>query len=398
MFLKKSILTIASKTVILLANFLLVIITAQIWGSEGRGEIALIMANIAIILIFNNITSGGSIAFNATKVKKFELLSTSFLGTFIISLTCSIVFSLYYGSENFKHLFIISILTSISNSISNYYLGIKNLKWFNLLNVLNPISVLIALFILYYWFKITNLNAFFFAYYLGYGAVVLIGFYKTFSTKNISFNFIDKKSLKNILKYGFNNELSSLFQFLNYRLSYFFIAEIINLQSLGIFSVAVAVAEATWIISKSMSAILYSEILNSKSKSKNIALTIKFAKQNLGFSLILSVLLFLIPNSLFTFVFGDSFTEVKSITLYLIPGIIFIATSNIFGHYFAGIGKLNILKNKSYFGFITTLITAFILIPKYGIIGACLSLNASYFISSIYLFIIFLKDTKKQLY
>ncbi len=398
MFLKKSILTIASKTVILLANFLLVIITAQIWGSEGRGEIALIMANIAIIIIFNNITSGGSVAFNASKIKKLELLSTSFLGTLIISLTGSIVFSLYYGSENFKHLFIISILTSISNSFSNYYLGIKNLKWFNLLNVLNPISVLIFLFIIYYWFNLTNLNTFFYAYYLGYGVIVLLGFYKTFSTKNIVFNFIDKISLKNILKYGFNNELSSLFQFLNYRLSYFFIAEIINLQSLGIFSVAVAVAEAIWIVSKSMSAILYSEILNSKSRSKNIALTIKFAKQNLGFSLILSALVFLIPNSLFIFVFGDSFADVKTITLYLIPGIIFIATSNIFGHYFAGIGKLNILKNKSYFGFITTLITAFIFIPKYGIIGACLSLNSSYFISSLYLFIMFLKDTKKQLY
>ena len=322
MFLKKSIFTIVSKTGILLSNFLLVIITAQIWGSEGRGEISLIMTNIAIIIIFNNITSGGSIAFNATKIKKFELLSTSFIGAFVISLTGSIVFSLYYGSENFKHLFIISILTSISNSFSNYYLGIKNIKWFNLLNVLNPFSVLIFLFILYYWFNLTNLNTFFYAYYFGYGIIVLIGFYKIFRSESRMFKFIDKISLKNILNYGFNNELSSLLQFLNYRLSYFFIAEIINLKSLGIFSVAVAVAEATWIISKSMSAILYSEILNSTTSSKNIALTIKFAIQNFGFSLILSVLLFLIPNSLFIFVFGESFADVKTITLYLIPGII----------------------------------------------------------------------------
>ena len=395
MLLNKSLLTIFSKTAILLTNFLLVVITAQIWGSEGRGEIALIMANIAIIIIFNNISSGSTIAFNATKVNKFELLSTSFLGTLTTSVVGSILFSLFYGFDNFKHLLIISILTSLSNSLSLYYLGIKKIKWFNLLTFLNPISVLIFLFIIYYWVNITNINAFFYAFYLGYGIVLLIGFYNLFISKNVIFSLINKNNLKNILKYGFNNELSNLFQFLNYRLSYFFIAEIIDLQSLGVFSVAVAVAEATWIISKSMSTILFSEILNSKIRAKNLELTVKFAKQNFGFSVALSVVLFFIPNSIFIFIFGDNFIEVKTITTYLIPGIIFIATSNIFGHYFSGIGKLHILKNKSYYGFITTLITSIIFIPKYGILGACISLNASYLISSVYLFNMFLKDVKK---
>ena len=133
MLLNKSLLTIFSKTAILLTNFLLVVITAQIWGSEGRGEIALIMANIAIIIIFNNISSGSTIAFNATKVNKFELLSTSFLGTLTTSVVGSILFSLFYGFDNFKHLLIISILTSLSNSLSLYYLGIKKIKWLTLL-------------------------------------------------------------------------------------------------------------------------------------------------------------------------------------------------------------------------------------------------------------------------
>lgn len=394
---KESSVTIISKATILLVNFLLVIFTAQIWGSEGRGEIALIMANISIIVISNNILSGSTIAYHSSKLNKFHLLSTSFVGTFIFSLIGSLLFSIYYTFDNFKHLFIIATLISFSNSISLYYLGKKNIKWFNLLTILNPIFIALYLSILYYWFKIQTINAFFYSYYLGVGTVFLIGFIKIIQNKVFEFSFIKIKDLKNIFHYGFNNELSSFFQFLNYRLSYFFIAELLGFHELGIFSVAVSVTEAIWIVSKSMSAIHFSEIINSTNYKKDIIVTSKVALQNFWFSLLLSIILFLLPNSLFTFVFGDNFAEAKTITTYLIPGIIFIAVSNIYGHYFAGIGKLTILKNKSYIGFVATLLAALLLIPKYKLIGACITLNISHFTSSLYLFFMFLKHKKNVL-
>ena len=201
-------------------------------------------------------------------------------------------------------------------------------------------------------------------------------------------------SLKNIIRYGFDNEWSYFFQFLNYRLSYFFIAEILGYRELGIFSVAVSIAEALWIISRSMSVIHFTEVVNSDNPKKDLILTSKIATQNFWFGLLLAGIIILIPNAVFTFVFGINFTEVKTITIYLIPGIIAIAVSNLYGHYFAGIGKMDILKNKSYLGFIATLIGAILLIPKYQLLGACITLNISFIISSIYLYFMFKKHQK----
>jgi O-antigen/teichoic acid export membrane protein len=66
-FSKNAILTVLSKSVILLVNFLIVVVTAHLWGTSGRGEIALILANIAIISILCNITCGSTIVFHAPK-------------------------------------------------------------------------------------------------------------------------------------------------------------------------------------------------------------------------------------------------------------------------------------------------------------------------------------------
>jgi len=394
---KESLVTIISKVTILLVNFLLVIFTTQIWGSEGRGEIAFLMANISIIVILNNIFSGSTVAYHSSKLNKFHLLSTSFVGTLFFSLIGSLLFSIYYNFDNFKHLFIIATLISFSNSISLYYLGSKNIKWFNLLTIISPIFTAFYLIILYYGLKIQSINTFFYSYYLGIGTVFIFGFFKIINKNIFEISFIKIKDLKTIFYYGFNNELSSFLQFLNYRLSYFFIAELLGFHELGVFSVAVSITEAIWIVSKSMSAVHFSEIINSTNYKKDIIITSKVALQNFWFSLLLSIILFILPNSLFIFIFGDSFSEVKTITTYLIPGIIFIAVSNVYGHYFAGIGKLTILKNKSFIGFVTTLLAALVLIPKYKLIGACISLNISHMISSSYLFIMYLKHRKTVL-
>ena len=391
MLLQKSLFTIISKTTILLVNFSLVIFTSQIWQSEGRGEIAFVMANITLITILNNIFSGGTISYHAPKINKGELFSISFLGSLIFSLIGTFAFCLYYGFANFNHLLIISLLSSLSNSITLYFLGTKNIKWFNILTLLPPIFVLFYLSILYFILKITTLDTFFYSYYLALTTTLFIGLK---ITSIPSFKNIKLHNIRLITKYGFNNEISNFFQFLNYRFSYFFIAEFIGFNQLGVFSVAVAVSEALWIVSKSISAIHFSETINSKKFKKDLILTSKAAKQNLVFSILLAIILMLVPNTFFTFIFGVKFTGVKTITMYLIPGIIAIATSNLYGHYFAAIGKLTILKNKSYLGFISTLLTSILLIPKYGLLGACLSLNISHITSSIYLFYMFLKHKK----
>ena len=381
-----SINTIFSRSVILIINFLIVIFTTQIWGVEGRGEIALVMLNIALLVIGNNVFSGSTIAYHATKYDKNELLSIAFIGSFIFSLLGSILLAILFKFEYFKHFLIIGFLNSIVNAITLYLLGKKNIKLYNIFLVLPPIAILIYTMVLYYIFKVGDVNAYFYSNYLAYITIIIIGFILLFKNENFYIPKIPIYSIKKIVNYGFSIEVSNLFQFLNYRVAFFFIVELLGFEELGLFSVAVAISEAMWIISRSSSIIHFSYVLNSNNEIENIKKTSILAKQNFLIGIGLSFILYFIPSNVFTFIFGNAFEEVKTITIYLIPGIIAIGSSNLIGHYFAGIGNVTVLKNKSYIGFIATIISALILIPKYKLFGACITLNISHIASSLYLF------------
>jgi O-antigen/teichoic acid export membrane protein len=200
---------------------------------------------------------------------------------------------------------------------------------------------------------------------------------------------------KKIFHYGVKSETSYFFQFLNYRASYFFISAWLGLGSLGLFSVAIALTEAIWIISKSISSVHYSNIINTDDPVQRIKLTEKAALNSFLFSFAAIIIIYFIPEDIFTYAFGKDFTGIKPLIVYMFPGVIAIAVSNIYGHYFSGIGKMNILIIKSLLGLILTIAFIFILLKKYELTGACIILNISYITSSLYLYFMFRKEKKK---
>ena len=201
--------------------------------------------------------------------------------------------------------------------------------------------------------------------------------------------------LKSIFDYGVKNEFNYLIQFLNYRLSYYFIAQLLGLAELGVFSIVVSVSEAVWIISRSMSAVHFSNVVNSDDRFRSRQETVAFAKQSLWISLLILGISALIPKPLYQVIFGNDFSEVKKFIIMLSPGIVSIAVSNLYGHYFAGVGKLKILRDKSLIGLAATIILLPLLMKKYQLTGVCISLDVSYFLSSFYLWFRFRKERQQ---
>ena len=393
----KTTLTIITKFIILLANFGLAVFTTQIWGSGGRGEIALVIANIAIISIFSNVFCGSTIAYHAPVLQRNFLLSLSLTGALIISLSGAIIFSLFFGFGYFLPFFLISLLMSVTSSISTYWLGKKNIRTYNLLTLLNPLLILASLAVLYFIFKKTALNTVYLAYYIGIGILLLVGLAGLAKKEAFRAPEFSYSGIRSIIRYGVINEFNSLIQFLNYRLSYYFIARMLGLAELGIFSIAVAVSEAVWVISRSMSAIHFSNVINSDDYVKSRHETIVFVKQSFRISSLVLCMLVLIPQPVYRFIFGDEFGYVRTLMIYLLPGIIAISMSNLFEQYFSGKGNLRVIRNKSLVGLIATLILLPLLIKKYHLAGACISVNVSYILSSVYLWLNFRKEVKPEI-
>jgi O-antigen/teichoic acid export membrane protein len=389
---KNTIFTIATKFIILLANFALVVFSTRIWGSEGRGEIALVLANVSIITILSNVFCGSTIAYHTPRLQRDFLLFVSFTGAILISLSGAVVFSALFGFNYFMPLLVISLLIAMTTAISSYWLGRNNIKNYNIITILSPVFTLISLVISYFVLNKKSLDTYFQAYYAGTAITLFVGIAGLISLGSFSFREIKFEGIRSIISYGINNEFNYLIQFLNFRLSYYFIARLLGLAELGVFSIAVSVSEAVWIISRSMSAVHFSNVINSDDLLKSRRETITYARQSLWISLLVLGLSIIMPRSLYQFIFGDEFGEVKKFIILLIPGIVAIAVSNLYGHYFAGTGKLNIVRNKSLIGLAATLILLPILISKYKLTGVCISLNVSYIFSSIYLWYKFRKE------
>jgi O-antigen/teichoic acid export membrane protein len=209
--------------------------------------------------------------------------------------------------------------------------------------------------------------------------------------------FISKEEFSVMFHYGWRNELSYIFQFLSYRISYFFIYNELSISDLGVFGVIVIFAESIWVASRSISTVLFAKQLDEKGELPGLNRAQKFAKYSFWISLIGILLLLILPDGLIITLFAKEFSSIKLIFSILAPGVLAIAVSNIYGHFFAAENNQSILIKKSIAGFLVAIVLTPLFIYKYGIFGATAAMSISYVVSSGVLLVAFLKRKKEIL-
>jgi len=378
--------TFISRFLILILNFGLVIYSTNMWGSDGKGIISIVIANITIVSFVTNIFSGSSVTYFASKQKTEQILLYSYLWSVIVGVLIPLVLSLFQDSEYTFYLVGLSVLSAFLTTNINLFVGQRNIKMFNLYTILQQALHIIFLAILIYGFNYLSVTTYFIAQMWCLGVLFLVSSYQVLKTCQLSKIRFSGKIQKLIFSYGWKTQLSAFIQFLNYRLSFYFLEFYKGIASVGIFSIGVAFSEAIWTVSRSLSVVLYSDVVNSNNENE---ILIK-AKTSLKISFLITlgfiIFVVLLPSQFYTIIFGKDFSQTKKIILLLSPGILSIAVSNIIGFYFAGINKLRILNVKSIIGLIFTLIASVFVIPKWGIVGACIVTSISYCLSSSVLF------------
>lgn len=194
-----------------------------------------------------------------------------------------------------------------------------------------------------------------------------------------------------MIDYGATMQSGNIFQFLNYRLSYFFVKFFLGLGPMGLFSTANQLSESIWILGKSISTVQYSRISNEDDHYYAAKLTMTFVKicVILTFAgiVVLNGLIFL----LFPYIFRPEFAPVKYVMLILSPGILTFSVNVILSPYFSGSGRAKYNTITAAAGLFFTFVTGITLIPWLGLAGAALSATISYTCATLYQFIIFIR-------
>ena len=347
--LRKILETIFSKGITAISNFVTVILTSAYLGAAVRGEIALLLLSVNIVNLFQVILGGPVIAFLAPKHSVRSIFSIAFVWNFGFGFLISmllVALDLISG-ELFNYLVIISIIQGMISIFQNTLIGKKEITKQNILEIIRAVTVMGLISFLLVIQSIEDVSYVYLTYIIANSLVTLVGFIFIFPYLINAIPTDPILSLfRKMLRFGLQVQFNNISQIINYRFVYYLIEKWKGLEALGVFSVAVSIGEAAWVICRSIGTFQMSQLVNEKDPEKQRNFTILMAKLSITLTSLAVIILLLLPIDFYTYIFGEDFIELKSILLYFSGGILFLSFFTIFNHHYTATDR-NIENIKS---------------------------------------------------
>ncbi len=377
---RKVIHTFVSRGLNAVLNLLLVVFTARLLGAEVRGEISLLVANLNLSLHAVGLAGGAGLIYLVPRFSPRALYVWSMTWMLFISVL-SLALLLWLDQDLGISIFWwLALLLSFNAANTNRYmlLALKKITFDNQLGIAFG-AVQLLLFALL-WFMGEPGRIMLFVKLLTMANVALL-----LASSWAVFRFWPKSSVaqtsglfRAMFGVGGWSQLANVLQFMSYRLSYYLIEDRLGMAAVGVFGVAVSLAESLWIISRAVSLVQMSEVANGNDLQRAKQITINWFKATAFFTLAAIVVLLAIPETWLVFVFEKDFTAIRPLLWGLAPGILFLSVSNIMTHYFAGIGHYRFNALVSFFTLIGLLLTLPLLSKYAGLIGAAWAQSVAY--------------------
>lgn len=381
---RKVIYTFFSRLSNVLVTLGISVIISNSLGAEGRGEQALLLLGVTLVCLFTQVAGGTALVFLTPRHPGKQLLAIAYAWI----LTSGIIaWGMLVGINALQlfalHILIISIIHSLWSANAFYLLGKEKTNWYNALNFINPAVMLLYLALTWY-FKELSLLHYVISLYLGHFCTLIVSFI------GLRGQLAGEKSevktiLKKFIHHGGFIQLANIAQLLKYRIHFYIIGIYLGAGPLGIYANALAIAEGVWIISRSLAIVQFAKVANQKNDVQSRKLTLEYTGISVALSVgAISLLLFL-PDQFFTWVFGKDFTGIHDLLIYLSLAIVSLSASNLFSHYFSGIGKNHLNFIGSTIGLVVTAALGYWLIPLHGLQGAAVASSVAFLGTAIYL-------------
>ncbi len=393
--------TFGAKLLTSLINFILIIIASNYLGAAAVGEISLILLTVAIVVMASFIIGGNAIVYLTPRYNIFPIIVITYGWSLIVSVLTYIILAntaLIDGKYTI-HVVILSLIASLFSVHFNILLGKEKIHHVNLLSVTNVLIILLVFSFFVFVKKQLDVWSYIAGMYIAYVIIYAWSAYFVFrfkpATKAVSFG----KILKDLFKYGVLLQFANIALLLNYRGGYYFVEHFYSKASLGVYSVGNQLVEASWMISRSFSTVLYARVSNLKNDDGyGMAKFYVLSFFKIVFVITLGILIVLLamPVSVYTFVFGEEFSMVKDIIIALSPGILLFSVSRILGVFFSGTGRAAHFSLGTFLSLALLTVLLYLWVPVYGIIGAAWATSVSYSLLFLYYITLFVYHTRSK--
>ncbi len=382
-------------------KFGITIITSRYLGADGRGIYVLVNQIVGFINSLSSLSVGEGLTYFTSRSKLFKnkvffitiyfILIFSFLsGIILIFLNFILV-----ENENLKSLntnFKIIILSLIIPFTAEYLIifVLRGFKLFNNLNKLSLISKsIIFIFLNFTIFveenKIEKCLIFFTIAYAINCLIYLLYLNKVCVKKTI----FEVKDKFKVIKYSFKVHIINFVNEVEYKIDTFIILFLLDIKSIGIYSIAVAVSQLVFYVTNSINTIIFpylSSNLKSKYKRK---IVLEMINSSFMFSILILLPLLLFGWFLFPFIFGEEFLYSYYVFTILSLATLSESISRVIVSWFKGLNKAKELINISLTCVFINIILNLILVPYLNLYGVAIASVISYWLRSILIIIKF---------
>ncbi len=388
----------------LLVGFITMMMGTRVLGPAEWGIGFTILTDVTFLLIGIEFLAGSGLVYFTPrkKLSTLMILSYSWIGMVML-----LYVLLFWGLSRFFPVFfdrlvpkgyevitlLLTLIYSFHNFNLNVFLGkerVGTFNWIFLLQILVQVSSM-ALFI--FVFGIRDAHAFVYSLLCGYSTAFVVGLLLILPMFSKEGRDPLLPTAKEMFRYGYVIQLSTLVSTLNRRMSIYLIRQHCSEDSVGVFGAGSQVGEGVKVFGLSISMVQFSRISNLTDPKKIVDLTIKFLKITVALTLVALIAVACLPVSFFEWLFSDQFGQVKEIILLMSPGLLFLSAQMIFSHYFSGTGvpKYNLFASLT--GLAVTIPCTFLMVPAMGIEGAAVAFSCTYTAIMLYQWFTFKRIT-----
>jgi O-antigen/teichoic acid export membrane protein len=207
---------------------------------------------------------------------------------------------------------------------------------------------------------------------------------------------IERALLRRFASYGVRSYGAVFITYLNLRFDQFLVGFFLTLRDVGIYSVAVIVAELTMKLANVVAKVLFANVssLDSEAATK---LTGRVIRATMTLAILTGFILAVSGPSLIRILFGPDFERADSALLLLLPGTILFNLTQVLYSDLSGRGMPEVGLKAGALSLMVTLAGNALLTPRWGINGAALTSTIAYAIGAGFILRHYLRAANQRL-
>jgi O-antigen/teichoic acid export membrane protein len=384
-----SVVTLVTRIVLFVVSGLTGILTARLLGPEGRGVYYLLVTYVGLLMLSgsfgldsSNTYFGAKSTADPSSMFWNSIISGGLLGILMICVgwVLYLLFpQLFQGVGRTPLLLALFSLPwlMVNLLVVGLTLGLQHVVSYNVLTAVQRGFVLLFLLLLLpVWRQATAaLGAHLVAQVIA--ATITTIYFARRHLISLSPR-PDWSLLRSAFSYGMRSQAANILLYLNLRLATFVINAYTDPAQVGVYSIAVILAESLWHVSSSVATVLMPRVSASQSLQRARTLASRSARLSLAGTALLAVPIGIFSPWLISLLFGSEFRGAAPALAILLPGIVIFSVEYVLASYLAGRGYPQLVTVVAFIALVVTVVLNLWLVPKWGIRGAALASTISY--------------------